>query len=85
MPHTSPPPDPRLIALVLAALIAVLLVVTTTGSPAAASSVPLGPASQDERFQPQQERALPPFGIRTILAPVEQPQSPRSRSATTAR
>jgi hypothetical protein len=68
MPNLPPASDPRLVALVLAGLIAVLTLAATMGSPAVASTLPIA-ASQDERFQPPQQRALPPFGTRTALAP----------------
>lgn len=85
MPDLPPVPDQRLIALVLAALIAVLTLATTVEAPAAASTFLLATALQDERFQPPQERAPPPFGARAVLAPVESQKRPRPQGAEVAR
>jgi hypothetical protein len=85
MPNLPPAPDQRLIALVVAALIAVLTLATTVEAPAAVSALPSVTASQDERFQPPQERAMPPFGVRAVLAPVESRKQPRPPGAEVAR
>lgn len=82
MPNLPPASEPRLIALVLAALIAVLTLATAVESPAAASTAA---APQEERFQPQQVRALPPFGTRTVVAPVESPKRLYPQGAEAAR
>lgn len=82
MPKLPSASEPRLIALVLAALIAVLTLATVGESPAAASTAV---TPQDERFQPQQVRALPPFGARTVVAPVSSPKRLYPQGAEAAR
>jgi hypothetical protein len=89
MSNLPPAPDARLIALILTALIAVLTLASVVESPAAASTLVSVASSssvsiQEERFQSPQEWALPPFGARTVLAPVESPRS-QPQSAEAAR
>ena len=82
MPTLLPVPDTRLMALVLVALVGVSTMAATVQAPAA--TLAASTASQDERFQPPQQRALPPFGTRTVLAPVSETR-PRLTGAEAAR
>ena len=87
MPLLPPAPDKHLVAMVLASIV-VLTMTAATEAPAGATTISDGSASrvtQDERFQPHHERALPPFGARTILAPADTQKRQRLPGAEATR